>query len=90
MVQAEVGLGVRETQIDSSICAHAILQLGLFAVPDATKDEQFLGNPLVAGDPRLRFYAGALLETRRPAARHDMRTGLCASRAERQAARVSA
>jgi phosphoserine phosphatase RsbU/P len=61
--KAEVGLGVREMPIDSSICAHAILQPGLFVVPDTTKDERFLDNPLVAGDPRLRFYAGALLET---------------------------
>ena len=60
--KAEVGLGVRETPIDSSICAHAILKPGLFVVPDTTKDERFLDNPLVAGDPRLRFYAGALLE----------------------------
>ena len=61
--KAEVGLGVREMPIHSSICAHAILQPGLFVVPDTTKDERFLDNPLVAGDPRLRFYAGALLET---------------------------
>jgi len=27
--KAEVGLGVRETPVDSSICAHAILQPGL-------------------------------------------------------------
>jgi hypothetical protein len=31
--KAEVGLGVRETPIDSSICAHAILQPGLFISP---------------------------------------------------------
>jgi GAF domain-containing protein len=49
--KAEVGLGVREMPIDSSICAHAILQPGLFVVPDTTKDERFLDNPLVAGDP---------------------------------------
>jgi two-component sensor histidine kinase len=61
--KAEVGLGVRETPIDSSICAHAILQPGLFIVPDTTKDRRFADNPLVTGEPRLRFYAGALLET---------------------------
>jgi phosphoserine phosphatase RsbU/P len=61
--KAEVGLGVRETPIDSSLCAHAILQPDLFVVPDTTKDTRFCDNPLVTGEPRLRFYAGALLET---------------------------
>lgn len=61
--KAEVGLGVRETPLDVSICAHAILQPGLFVVPDTFDDPRFRDNPLVAGDPRLRFYAGALLET---------------------------
>jgi two-component sensor histidine kinase len=61
--KAEVGLGVRETPIDSSLCAHAILQPGLFIVPDTTLDDRFCDNPLVIGDPRLRFYAGALLQT---------------------------
>ena len=61
--KAEVGLGVRETPIDSSICAHAILQPGLFIIPDTRLDPRFADNPLVTGDPHLRFYAGALLET---------------------------
>jgi two-component sensor histidine kinase/PAS domain-containing protein len=61
--KAEVGLGIRETPRDVSICAHAILQPGLFVVPDTTKDPRFDCNPLVTGDPHLRFYAGALLET---------------------------
>jgi two-component sensor histidine kinase len=61
--KAEVGLGVRETPIDSSLCAHAILQPGLFIVPDTTLDRRFTDNPLVTGDPHLRFYAGALLQT---------------------------
>lgn len=61
--KSEVGLGVRETPLDVSICAHAILQPGLFVVPDTRADERFADNPLVNGEPRLRFYAGALLET---------------------------
>ncbi len=61
--KAEVGLGIRETPLDSSICAHAILQRGLFVVPDTTLDNRFCDNALVVGDPHLRFYAGALLET---------------------------
>lgn len=58
------GLAVRETPRDISICAHAILQRGLFIVPDTTLDPRFASNPLVTGDPHLRFYAGALLESR--------------------------
>ncbi len=61
--KAEVGLGVRETPLDVAICTHAILQRGLFVVPDTTLDERFRDNPLVTGEPHLRFYAGALLET---------------------------
>jgi two-component sensor histidine kinase len=61
--KAEIGLGVRETPLDASICAHAILQPGLFVVPDTTQDPRFACNPLVTGEPHLRFYAGALLET---------------------------
>ncbi len=61
--KSEIGLGVRETPLDISFCAHAILQPGLFIVPDATQDERFACNPLVTSDPHLRFYAGALLET---------------------------
>lgn len=61
--KAEVGLGISETPLPVSICAHAILQRGLFIVPDTLNDTRFADNPLVAGDPHLRFYAGALLET---------------------------
>jgi two-component sensor histidine kinase len=60
---AEIGLGVRETPLDISICAHAILQPGVFVVPDLTQDSRFDCNPLVTGDTNLRFYGGALLET---------------------------
>jgi PAS domain S-box-containing protein len=61
--KAEVGFGVRETPLDSSICAHALLQPGLFVVPDLSRDPRFDCNPLVTGSPGLRAYAGALLET---------------------------
>ena len=60
---AEIGLGVRETALDISICAHAILQPDVFVVPDLTDDRRFDCNPLVTGEPRLRFYGGALLKT---------------------------
>lgn len=61
--KSEIGLGVRETPLDPSICAHAILQDDLFVIPDTRLDARFQGNPLVTGDPHLRFYAGAPLLT---------------------------
>ncbi|MES2205678.1 MAG: PAS domain S-box protein [Pseudomonadota bacterium] len=61
--KAEKGLGVRETPLDVSICAHAILQRGLFEIHDTTQDARFISNPLVVGAPSLRFYTGVLLET---------------------------
>jgi PAS domain S-box-containing protein len=61
--KAEVGLGVRETPLDSSFCAKAILEDDFLLVPDATQDPRFACNPLVVGEPHIRFYAGALLKT---------------------------
>lgn len=61
--KAEVGLGVRETPLESSFCAKAILEEEFLEVPDATQDPRFDCNPLVTSDPGLRFYAGAILRT---------------------------
>ena len=61
--KAEVGLGFRETPVEVSICAKAILQRGLFIVRDITQDSRFASTPLVTGPPHVQFYAGALLET---------------------------
>jgi two-component sensor histidine kinase len=61
--KAQVGLGVRETPLDRSICLSAMLLPGLTIVPDLTVDPRFVGNPLVTGEPHLRFYAGAVLRT---------------------------
>jgi len=61
--KAEVGLGVRETPLESSFCAKALLEEDFLLVPDATRDSRFDCNPLVVNEPHLRFYAGALLKT---------------------------
>ena len=61
--KSEIGLGVRETPLDISICAQAILERDRLLVPDTTKDPRFAGHPLVTGPPHFRSYAGSLLQT---------------------------
>lgn len=57
--KANVGLeGVTETPRDVSFCAHSVEQDGILLVPDASQDARFSDNPLVTGDPGIRFYAG--------------------------------
>jgi PAS domain S-box-containing protein len=60
---AEVGLGVRETPLETSFCGHAILEEDMLVISDAQLDPRFDGNPLVHGEAGLQFYAGALLKT---------------------------
>ena len=58
--KSRVGLPtVTETPRDISFCAHAILEEDVMEVADATRDPRFVNNPLVTGEPGIRFYAGA-------------------------------
>ena len=59
--KARIGMDDAETPRDISFCSHGILGDQLFIVPDATKDERFADNPMVKGDPGIRFYAGVPL-----------------------------
>ncbi|HCP05332.1 MAG TPA: hypothetical protein DIT61_17805 [Pseudomonas sp.] len=56
--KSRVGLNTSETPKEMAFCAHAIRQPALMEVADATLDARFAGNPLVTGDPGIRFYAG--------------------------------
>ena len=59
--KSRVGVPMRQTPRDWSFCSHAILGDGLMEIEDARCDARFAGNPLVAGPPEVRFYAGVPL-----------------------------
>ncbi len=60
---ARSGLDAAWTERDVSFCTHAMSANDIMIVTDASADPRFADNPLVTGDPNIRFYAGAPLVT---------------------------
>lgn len=61
--KARIGLAPAETPREIAFCDHTIRGKALFVVPDTRADERFRNNPLVLGEPNVRFYAGAPLKS---------------------------
>lgn len=56
--KARKGLSMPETPREWSFCAHAVAANAPLIVNDARADPRFASNPLVTGDPNIRFYCG--------------------------------
>ena len=55
------GLTISETSREIAFCARTIAGPEILVVPDARRDSRFADNPLVTGEPYVRFYAGCPL-----------------------------
>ena len=62
--KSRYGLDAEETPRQVAFCAHAIMGDTPMVVGNATRDPRFANNPLVTGQPDIRFYCGAPLRTR--------------------------
>lgn len=63
-IKFQTGFDCERTDKKDAFCQYAIQAYDILEVPDANQDPRFVNNPLVTGDPNIRFYAGAPLTTR--------------------------
>ncbi|NTW01177.1 MAG: PAS domain S-box protein [Oscillochloris sp.] len=62
--KARLGIEVTELPRETSFCGHVITNPDqIMVIPDTYQDVRFADNPLVTGEPKIRFYAGAPLVT---------------------------
>jgi PAS domain-containing protein len=63
-MQFVAGFQLQDPVTDHDFCHHTIQSDAILEVTDARQDKRFYDNPLVVGEPHVRFYAGAALATR--------------------------
>ena len=61
--KSHAGLETTQTAREASFCGFAIAADERLVIPDATLDPRFANNPLVTGEPHIRFYAGQPLRS---------------------------
>ncbi|KMO10592.1 hypothetical protein SQ03_29845 [Methylobacterium platani JCM 14648] len=61
--KARVGFPPCETDLNSSVCKFVLAEPDILQIPDLRADPRTSTNPLVTGEPFIRFYAGAPLRT---------------------------
>jgi PAS domain-containing protein len=62
-LKATKGTYVTQTPREISFCNYTIQQENVVLVNDTLNDDRFVNNPLVTGNPNIRFYGGAPLST---------------------------
>ena len=61
-IKSQEGACALTSSREKSFCGHTILDNRAMIVPDAKQDPRFAHNPMVTGEPHIRFYAGRPLE----------------------------
>lgn len=56
--KSRVGIDAAETSRSIAFCSHAVASGQMLVVEDTLADSRFTDNPLVTGNPNIRFYAG--------------------------------
>ncbi|MFB9990980.1 GAF domain-containing protein [Deinococcus oregonensis] len=62
-VKAASGLEVRSIPLASSVCQYLLTSEGAMIIGDTTQDERVMNQTVVTGLHRLRFYAGAPIQS---------------------------
>lgn len=62
-IRLKQAFAYNQTSRHDAFCNHVIQGNEVLVIPDARLDVRFRGNPLVTGDPSIRFYAGSPLTT---------------------------